>query len=477
MKSVNMWVKPVVALGLTMSLTTPALASKIKSSCYLLDKAGETIQGVNLETRYEIASVSKVMTSLWAVAILGAGYRYETKVYTMPVSEGTYDVHIAGSNDPFYNREQFQFLLSELNQRGIKKIRTLSFDEDFKYLASTRQSSVVVGHYGLDFPSMNVVESQLKTTVSNVTSGYDAVVRRAKEITGQELPAKLDIKISEIKQVTAEQFANSPVSEAVTTQELIQRSVPLNEILKEMNRSSNNYAANVIFESLGGAAMFQLFAKEKMNLEEAQIRFLNGSGDRHDYEDGTFAYNEASCAAIIATVGTLKAELENQKHHLEDVMAVAGIDAEGEKSTVTGIYANEFTSGALIAKTGTVSPAITLAGLASTEQGDVYFGSVYGTDGSVADWRDARNNIRKDMVALFKKFTKKKEITLTVDRFLTFDQTSRVQTQAEIRQALLAAMDQAERTALSQEMAKLRAQQQAAKINSQSPGTIKVNKP
>lgn len=464
-----------LVLGLTLTMALPALAAKSRANCYLLNKEGEAIQGANIDTRYEIASVSKIMTSLWAVSSLGADYRYETRIHILAVGKDLFDIHIEGSGDPFYNREQFQFLISELNSLGIKSVRNLTFDENFKYLASTRQSAVVVGHYTTAYPQPSVVEAQLKATILRISDGYQAVLRRGKDIAGLDLPAAVQFKVAQVKAITSADFQSIGAFTTADAKRLIQKSVPLRELLKEMNRSSNNYAANLVFENLGGATHFQEFAKKKMGLEEAQIRFLNGSGDRFDYEGGKFAYNEATCSAILSTVATLKLELENQKYTLADVMAVAGADAEGESSTVSSIYGNEVTSHALIAKTGTVSPSITLAGMASTEQGEVYFGNIYGTDGSVADWRQARNSIRTEVVALFKHFTKKKEIDYSPERFMTFDADSRiVQDQKPLPDHNT---DQVARAQISKEAALLRAQQQAALINSKSPGTMRVEKP
>lgn len=416
----------ILASATLVSLTSldMAHATKVKASCYLLDKKGEVIQGVNTTKRYEIASVSKVMTTFWATSVLGLNYRFETKVHVLPVGKGIADLHLEGGNDPFYNREQLQFLVSELNKLGVFHIRKMTFDEDFKFLASTREQSTAAGHYNTSYPTPNLVQSQVRLVVDRINGLYSSTRVRAKKINEMELPIELKLKVDDISFMAKEDFKKDSGFSSSSARHFSSQSVNLESMLKEMNRSSNNYAANIIFEALGGATEFQKFIGKKLSLKEEQIRFLNGSGDRYDYADGSFAYNEASCQAIIAVVGGLNSEMINQKSKLEDVMAVAGRDNEGEPSTVSGIYSSESTSDALIAKTGTVNPSIALAGLASTEQGDVYFGYIYGTNGTKADQRDARGHIRQDVVKLFSKFDGKKEINYAPEKFITFDNAS-----------------------------------------------------
>jgi hypothetical protein len=124
-------------------------------------------------------------------------------------------------------------------------------------------------------------------------------------------------------------------------------------------------------------------------------------------------------------IAAFRESLQRQKIELENVMALAGEDpSERERSTVSNIYGNEATADALIAKTGTVNPSVTLAGMASTEEGDVYFGIIYGTNGRKADWTAARTKIRGDVMKLFKKFHNKKEIDYDPTRFMAFDKNS-----------------------------------------------------
>ena len=237
--------------------------------------------------------------------------------------------------------------------------------------------NVPIGHYQLDDPTPQRVLANLKYFARAPSTGYPALRVQAKKIQAMTLPATLKMKIGTISVMSKADFKKE-TDFIEDSRQMILLSIPLQQILKEMNRNSNNYAANLLFESLGGADQFQKFITRTLKTQTTEVHFVNGSGDRLDLAKGKAAYNRASCDAIVRTIAAFRESLQRQKIELENVMALAGEDPSAhERSTVSNIYGNETTTDALIAKTGTVNPSVTLAGMASTEEGDVYFGIIY----------------------------------------------------------------------------------------------------
>lgn len=427
MKSQKQWMKLgfcVLAMSLTANI---AWGAKMRAKCYLLDKDNQSVQGVDIHQAYEIASVSKIFTSYWAASTKGVDYRFTTKLYVTKVSEGVVNIHIEGGWDPYFDRDEMQYMLAQLNALNVTKIQELSFDENFKFLIDSRGTvnhTVPIGHYGLQDPTPNRVLQNVKLFATNPTSGYSAMRVKAKNVAKVALPAALKMKIGTVHYVSYDDF-HEQTDVIENSRQMVMRSVPLSQIMKEMNRNSNNYIANILFQYLGGAEDFQKFAVKNLKTEPSEVQFVNGSGDRLDLPNGKAAYNKASCDAIVKTIAQFRETLQSQSAQLEQIMALAGEDPSArEESTVSKMYGNEATTDALIAKTGTVDPAVTLAGMASTEDGDVYFGIMYGTKGTKADWADGRNKIRKDVIELFKKFGNKKEIDYDPSQFLAFDHNS-----------------------------------------------------
>jgi hypothetical protein len=232
-----------------------------------------------------------------------------------------------------------------------------------------------------------------------------------------KLPEQLKVKVSKISFLPKKDFPEQEYERP-----FIYKSVPLVAILKEMNRNSNNHSANQIFEFLGGASAFREFYYQKFPHHVEVVKFYNGSGDRIYTEDNKKLYNMASCRSVIEMMVELERELRRFGYGLFDIMPVAGQDIEGQTSTVTPSYDSETTRGAMIGKTGTVDPSVTLAGKIFTQSGDVYFNYIYGTNGT--DWSEARLQIRGQVIQLIQKFGGRESLNYKPRRFLPFDQES-----------------------------------------------------
>jgi len=404
----------------TVFLSFSTQAAQLSAQCYLESRDGAKVEGLAIDKRIEIASVSKVMTAHWAIATLGANYRYETKVHITPVSRDQVNVHIEGSHDPYFSRYQAQFLVAELNQLGVRKIKSLTFDENFKFLSATRVGAVAQGHFRPADPTPDRVAGNLRATLNSLHESYLSMITRARDVMGVNLPQLIEMTVDSILYVSKDRVKFDD-----STKTYLMKSAPLHAILKEMNRNSNNYAANIIFEGLGGADKYHQFIDGRLKTDRKKIRFVNGSGDSLLNERGVKQYNEATCSTVIQVMVDLKSIMEAQGKGVEDIMAVAGADSDSDgRSTVTALYENDFTDEALIAKTGTVNPAVTLAGYASTQKGLIYFGIIISTNGSAADWREGRSLIRQRVNDMFKKHKGRVSVNYEPQTFFPIDSES-----------------------------------------------------
>lgn len=425
-------------------MTLPAHAGgpvALNSSCTLEDKDGQEVQGTNAQVKYPIASVSKVFTSFWAVSRFGADFRYATRIFVTPVDaqKQIVDVHIGGTYDPYFDKDRLQFIVSELNKLGIRSVRNLTYDERFAFAQAINQKTVRKGkrRYSVtrvlditdnDFawstilpsdPTTDSVMNSLRLALQNISVDYTKLRANttAADIHMVSVPS---LKVSDIHFVSEEDYRP-----AAQTRMFYTRSAPMHVLLKEMNSQSNNWAAEMMFKSLGGAQDFAPFIEKELGLDNKDITFVNGSGNRID-PMGPGKYNQATCEAVVKVLAALDNKMEAAKMNLTDVMAVAGEYTAGTMNTV-GSYSNEATSHALIAKTGSINPAIALAGLASTNDGEVYFAYNYGTSGK-GQWSPARAKIRLNVNQLFKEHARKKVIDNIIPQktFLSFDQKSKL---------------------------------------------------
>lgn len=334
----------------------------------------------NKAKKYPLASLSKIATTLWAIEKLGIDYRHKTNIHITEIAQGSYDVHIEGSRDPFFGQRMGYFLISELNKMQIKKIERLTFDENF-LLKWAVESPTVAGGTTANFAT---IEEQVRHIKRSLEDDFASPIsmgtyKRLRNMTPVKMTPDPSLDVRHIDFVSRNAFQKS-----ANTRTFALRSAPLITVLKKMNNQSNNYIADHLFWNMGGTEAFTQFVQSKLSFTNNDLVFYNGSGN-NDGSSQSPIYNMGSCESMIKTIYALDRELVQRGKTLEDVIAVAGVDQD---STVK----NFPLEGALTAKTGTVNKAKTLAGTIATTEGELIFAILLHTDGP-ADWGAAHNSI------------------------------------------------------------------------------------
>ena len=394
----------------------PSVATVLRASCYKMDQDGQSIQGVHYDDKIEMGSVSKVFTSYWALSTRGVQYRFQTGIYAVPVSAPNvngiggdlWDIHLVGSRDPEFGKVSLQFIVARLNEQGIKRIRTLSFDENFKYIDSPEVSSTAESSLHTQDPQPvpcletqpnniscapeNTVSVRLRNAFNTISYSYPQLTQIMAQNYNVKLPKTISMSVDDIVFTPS----NSSLPSGVEGMRIYSyNSRPMLTILKEMNRNSNNYAANNIFESMGGQIAFAPFIKSRLGLTERDVSMLNGSGDRYDENPALGKYNEATCQAILQVLHGLRTVLKQSGagFSLQDALAVVGKD----QGATVNIYENDITTGTVVAKTGTVNPGVALAGMANTKDGAIIFASLYGPGDTLSQREAGRAQIRSSL--------------------------------------------------------------------------------
>lgn len=351
-------------------------AGRLQSKCVMAENSSE-ITGKNIDQRLPIASVSKLFTSLWSVSKKGVDSKFVTKFYVTPAGSDTFDVHLEGSWDPYFSEQSLHYLISQLNKMHVFKIRTLTFDESFKFYFNSNGKQRIPGSPGI----FNPVDSQRRLTDPSPELVKKILSNKKQWLLNyNKTLAKYPDELIKRPRMAIQRIDFLPSSRFTTPLKISGyiRSADLTTQLKMMNWNSNNHAANMFFQSLGGKEKFDRFMTHVMKFNSQDFNFYNGSGNNANFEVGAGAYNSASCAAVVKTVKALKKSLEMQKRSLEDVVAVAGAD---KGATVQRYAANVHMNDAVIAKSGTITSNISLAGMISTKKGNYFFAFNFATQG------------------------------------------------------------------------------------------------
>ncbi|MEK6555740.1 MAG: D-alanyl-D-alanine carboxypeptidase, partial [Bdellovibrionota bacterium] len=315
-----------------------------------------------------IASVSKVFTTQWALAVLGPDYRFHVNVYMTPRNNkpGVWNVHLSSDHHPYFDKTLFYKIAEYLVSRGIKNVETMTFDEGVRFVWDAESKCAVACDHPLGFPTQDEVKNafgvfkgkQLKIG----TIRYWAS-RNADKVRG----------FRPIKNLT--QQANF-------------YSDPMVDVLHRMNANSNNHAANQIFYRLGGKPAYAQFSAKTFSFKPGQLVLNNGSGNPVS-RDGHKYYNRATSAVVVQAIAYIHAFM---KYH-GGITRVLALAAPDENNTLGAYSVRTVLQDKLVAKTGSVFEAITLAGVLSTKRGPMAFYFNIDTN-SKRDWRSARSEIR-----------------------------------------------------------------------------------
>ena len=289
------------------------------------------------ETPLPAASLTKIATTLAALSKWNAKHQFPTNIYiTGKIENGvvTGDLIIQGNGDPLFVWEEAIALGNELNRLGIKKIQG---------------NILVTDKFYMNYESQSLVAGELFKEAINKNLWIST-------ITQQYLQMPVGTKQPEVA-VTGEVKAIPRIPRNARL--LIRhRSLPLAEILRQMNIYSNNKMAQMLADSIGGADTVAKTSAKIANFPIAEIKLINGSG----LGEGNRISPRAVCQMLMAIDRLLP-----DNYSTADLFPTAGRDIVG---TLQG---RGLPRGTTI-KTGTLDNVSALAGVIPTsDRGNVYF--------------------------------------------------------------------------------------------------------
>lgn len=282
------------------------------------------------------ASLTKIATSLAALQTWGPAYQFETRLRaTGPVKNGVLwgDLVVEGTGDPLFVWEEAIALGNALNKLGINRVSG---------------NLVIAGRFFMNYETNAGVAGELLRQGFDATSwpvGVDRLYYKMPP--GTQRP-----KVVIMGGVVAKNW--------VSGGRLLvkRRSLPLVEILKQMNIYSDNEMAQMLADTMGGAQIVQQQAAWVSGVPQQEIQLVNGSGLGEE--------NRVSPRAACSMLQAIQRYLQPLNLTIADLFPVSGRD----KGT---LELRRIPKGT-VAKTGTLNHVIALAGaLPTRDQGLVWF--------------------------------------------------------------------------------------------------------
>jgi D-alanyl-D-alanine carboxypeptidase/D-alanyl-D-alanine-endopeptidase (penicillin-binding protein 4) len=300
------------------------------------------------------ASLTKVATSLVALKQWGPNHQFETRVEARGIVQGSIllgDLLIRGGGDPLFVWEEAIELGNALNALGIRQVTgNLVISDNFAMnFQSDRQFAGEMLKQGL----------QVRNWSPELINYYNALPVR---------PPQPQVDIFGTVQV---------VSEPLPSQRLLlqHRSLPVVQILKQMNVYSNNEISQTLADMLGNGAPIGQRAAWAAAVPATEIQLINGSGLGEENRISP----RATCAMFNAIQRTLQSwrSSSGNPYTIADVFPISGFDQ--------GTLEDRQIPTSAVVKTGTLNTVSALAGdLPTRDRGVLCFAIING--GSDITW-------------------------------------------------------------------------------------------
>jgi D-alanyl-D-alanine carboxypeptidase/D-alanyl-D-alanine-endopeptidase (penicillin-binding protein 4) len=400
----------------------PGLArAKLAVSVVDLATGGE-LAALDADRGMSLASVTKLLTSAAALSLLGGGFRWRTGVYgAEPDAQGAVAgaLYIKGRGDPMLGVGDLRELADELTARGVRSIDQLAidasyfdgavepphFDEQITETAGFRAPVAALGvarstigvvvvadpggaaHVRLD-PEPGDYVKLLNKGVSSVQHGRTRLNLNMKikvdhvefEVSGQirwgEGSWETRKRIDDPVRFAGEVFRRALVERGVRIKApgIALAPVPpsaallaahdspaLSEVVRAMNKSSDNYLAECVLKTLGAQTRLAP-GPATWDDGRAAVRGylaavgLPATGYRADNGSGLFDATEMSAKQITAVLRAAHTDFRVGPD------LIASLPVGGVDGTLAKRWRGRAAAGRIRAKTGTLDKVVALAG-------------------------------------------------------------------------------------------------------------------
>ena len=392
--------------------------------------AAEELAAHDADNGMNLASNTKLLTSIAALSTLGSGFRWRTAVFADPPdAAGTIpgDLYLRGRGDPTLSVGNLEALAADVAARGVRTVEGRlviddayfdtvvmppHFDEQPKEPSAFRapiaslgvaRGSVTVtviaepdggATVTLD-PDAGDYATITKREVTSVTAGHtrlrvDTKLARGKleiEVTGKiragEGSWDLRRRVDDPSRLAAEVFRRALADHGVTIrQRTIGRetapvtakllaahdSAPLSDVLRFMNKLSDNYIAETVLKTIGaetkgtpGPATWA----DGLTAVRAQLGALGLTPGtyRADNGSGLYSASEVSAKQLVLLLGKAHADYRIGPDLLGS-LPIGGVDG-----TLARRWHGHPARGRIRAKTGTLDKVTTIAGYIAVDSG------------------------------------------------------------------------------------------------------------
>ncbi len=320
-----------------------------------------------------VASLTKTATSLAALTTWGLDKRFDTffsasgKI-TGGVLEG--DLIVQGGGDPLFVWEDAISLAQSLNQLGINRING---------------NLIVVGKFHMNYKSDPQKAGELlKQALTGINLPPALLNTEFKDVNIVKLPIAPGVSSQKLPQAPISGQVIVSIAPTTPIVPLIRHhSLPLIDIVRQMNIYSNNEIAQILADSVGGTEKVMKIVSTRAKFPPAEIQLINGSG--------LGVQNRLSPRAVCQIFRTLQQTLQPANLTLPDIFPVAGAEYIGT------LKDRHLPAGTTI-KTGTLNEVSALGGILPTRDRGLVWFVIVNKGSQIAKLRQQQDSLLQALV-------------------------------------------------------------------------------
>jgi serine-type D-Ala-D-Ala carboxypeptidase/endopeptidase (penicillin-binding protein 4) len=319
------------------------------------------------------ASLTKTSTTLAALKTWGINKRFDTSIgITGKVQQEILngDLVIQGAGDPLFVWEDAQALAAALHQMGIQQING---------------NLVIIGNFAMNYQKDPQKAGELlKQGLSGVALPQNLLKEQLKDVNVIKMPAA---KLSTLGKFQVPVMGQVLIADQLPPQAgaiLRHHSLPLLDILREMNIYSNNEIAQMLADGVGGHEVVMKIAAQSAGFTPTEIQLTNGSG--------LGMTNQIAPHAVSQIFRTIHGLVQLQGLTAADLFPSSGLDNKGS------LLDRHLPLGTTV-KTGTLNEVSALTGaLPTRDRGLVWF-TIINRGAKIAELRQQQDKLLQTLLS------------------------------------------------------------------------------
>lgn len=318
------------------------------------------------------ASTTKLFTSAAALYLLGPDFKVNTTFFSddRQTSDGVINgnLYLKGYGNSAFTTDDLQQMIKELRRKGIRHVSGNVYADDTYFDSDYSREDWIEGEEEqIQIPPVSAL-----VVDKNRVQVRKKIRRRRYKMVWQNLsnpPASIATRLHTLLEksgITVDGMGK-PGETPAGAQPLVIHSMPLIQLIKQVNKRSDNFMAECLFKTIGAAK-----SGSQGNAYDASVAVHEFVDEADVYMEGTrivdgsglSRLNQMTVASITDLLKFIYVDLKKFDHFYNS-LSIAGIDGT-LRNRLKGTFGEDNFHG----KTGTLKGSSSVAGYLKTRQGD-----------------------------------------------------------------------------------------------------------